>query len=268
MADVNWHRYECNICLAVGLTGAAVASAVATGVLAQMGLNVVLLVILFLVVWGVLFKLVDGYCASRPLSHAGGATHGSGEAPRSASEAEHPDPKTSDTAAEDDHVDAPSGAGTEAQKSTESAGEEEPAAETKVSEDAATADDANRAQEARRAEAAGEADFDGDGVVEGSFEGTRPEALDGPRGGVADDLKRIKGVGPKMETLCNSLGFYHFDQIANWNPNEVAWVDANLEGFKGRVTRDAWVSQAKLLATGGETEFSKRVDEGDVPSSQ
>lgn len=94
--------------------------------------------------------------------------------------------------------------------------------------------------------------------------GTRPEALDGPRGGTADDLKRIKGVGPKMEQLCNSLGFYHFDQIAAWTPDEVQWVDQNLQGFKGRVSRDTWVDQARLLASGGETEFSKKVDDGDV----
>ena len=74
----------------------------------------------------------------------------------------------------------------------------------------------------------------------------------------------VKGVGPKMEKLCNSLGFYHFDQIASWTPDEVAWVDANLEGFKGRVTRDTWVEQAKLLAAGGETEFSKKVEKGGV----
>ncbi|OAN75860.1 hypothetical protein A8B78_15580 [Jannaschia sp. EhC01] len=95
-------------------------------------------------------------------------------------------------------------------------------------------------------------------------EGTRPAALDGPRGGTADDLKRIKGVGPKMEQLCNSLGFYHFDQIAAWTPDEVRWVDQNLQGFKGRVTRDDWVNQASLLASGGETEFSKKVDDGNV----
>lgn len=94
--------------------------------------------------------------------------------------------------------------------------------------------------------------------------GSRPEGLDGPRGGTADDLKRIKGVGPAMEKLCNSLGFYHFDQVASWKADEVAWVDANLKGFKGRVTRDDWVEQAQLLASGGETEFSKKVDEGDV----
>ncbi len=107
-------------------------------------------------------------------------------------------------------------------------------------------------------------DYDGDGVHEGENEGTRPAGLDGPRDGNADDLKQIKGVGPKMEQLCNSLGFWHFDQIANWTPDEVAWVDANLEGFKGRVTRDNWVEQAKVLAAGGETEFSKRVEDGGV----
>ena len=60
------------------------------------------------------------------------------------------------------------------------------------------------------------------------------EALDGPREGGRDDLKRIKGVGPKLEELLHSLGFYHFDQIAAWTPAELAWVDSNLEGFNGR----------------------------------
>lgn len=79
---------------------------------------------------------------------------------------------------------------------------------------------------------------------------TRPEALSGPRDGQADDLKKIKGVGPKMEKLLNELGFYHYDQIANWTGAEVAWVDDNLKGFKGRVSRDNWVDQAKILAEG------------------
>ena len=57
-----------------------------------------------------------------------------------------------------------------------------------------------------------------------------------------------KGIGPKLEQLCHSLGFFHFDQVANWTDEEVAWVDANLEGFKDRVTRDQWVAQAKELA--------------------
>ncbi|MBV0911432.1 NADH-quinone oxidoreductase subunit E [Anianabacter salinae] len=86
----------------------------------------------------------------------------------------------------------------------------------------------------------------------------KPQSLSGPRGGGADDLKKIKGVGPKLEQLLQSLGFYHFDQIAGWTEEEVAWVDENLEGFRGRVTRDDWQAQAKVLASGGETDFSKR----------
>ncbi|MEL6886062.1 MAG: NADH-quinone oxidoreductase subunit E [Pseudomonadota bacterium] len=88
--------------------------------------------------------------------------------------------------------------------------------------------------------------------------GTRPAALEAARDGGADDLKLIKGVGPKMETLLHALGFYHYDQIAAWTADEVAWVDQNLKGFKGRVSRDNWVTQAKALASGAETEFSQR----------
>ncbi|MFW2541741.1 NADH-quinone oxidoreductase subunit E [Primorskyibacter sp. 2E107] len=102
------------------------------------------------------------------------------------------------------------------------------------------------------------------GENSGEDVGSKPATLDAPKGGKADDLKQIKGIGPKLEQLCNSLGFYHFDQIAAWSAEEVAWVDANLEGFKGRVTRDEWVSQAKTLASGAETEFSNRVKKGDV----
>ena len=94
--------------------------------------------------------------------------------------------------------------------------------------------------------------------------GTKPATLSEARDGQGDDLKRIKGIGPKLAELCNRLGFYHFDQIASWTADEVAWVDQNLEGFKGRVSRDNWVEQAKTLASGGETEFSARVKKGDV----
>lgn len=92
----------------------------------------------------------------------------------------------------------------------------------------------------------------------------RPEGIDAPRGGRADDLKRIKGIGPKLESLCHQLGFYHFDQIAGWGPQEVAWVDENLTGFKGRVSRDNWVGQAKILVAGGEPESAGRASGADV----
>ena len=94
--------------------------------------------------------------------------------------------------------------------------------------------------------------------------GSKPETLSAAREGGPDNLKEIKGVGPKLEALLHSMGFYHFDQVASWGADEVAWVDQNLEGFKGRVTRDDWVAQAKILAAGGETEFSKKVDKGGV----
>ena len=86
----------------------------------------------------------------------------------------------------------------------------------------------------------------------------KPRTMKAPRKAGADDLKMIKGVGPKLEALLHSLGFFHFDQIAKWSAEEVAWVDENLEGFKGRVSRDGWVAQAEILASGGQTEFSKR----------
>ncbi|MFN4192028.1 MAG: hypothetical protein ACK4FR_03735 [Tabrizicola sp.] len=78
--------------------------------------------------------------------------------------------------------------------------------------------------------------------------------LSAPRGGKADDLKLIDGVGPALERLMNSLGFYHFDQIAAWTEADVALVDAEMKSFKGRATRDKWVLQAKILANGGTKE--------------
>ena len=49
-----------------------------------------------------------------------------------------------------------------------------------------------------------------------------------------------------------------FDQIATWGEAEVAWADANLKGFKGRVSRDNWVEQAMKLAAGEETAFAAK----------
>jgi NADH-quinone oxidoreductase subunit E len=74
----------------------------------------------------------------------------------------------------------------------------------------------------------------------------QPEVLDAPRDGQADDLKKISGVGPKLEGVLNDLGFYHFAQIAEWGPEEIAWVDSRLK-FKGRIERDNWIAQAAEL---------------------
>lgn len=97
-------------------------------------------------------------------------------------------------------------------------------------------------------------------------EGERPEAFD-LDGGEADDLKRIKGIGPKNEQALNALGIYKFAQIAIWTPENIAWVEGSLS-FPGRIQRENWISQAIELAQGGETEFSKRVDNGEVASSK
>ncbi len=62
-----------------------------------------------------------------------------------------------------------------------------------------------------------------------------------------DDLKRISGVGPKLEGVLNGLGIYKFEQVAAWKKAERDWVDDHLN-FKGRIERDDWVRQAKALA--------------------
>ncbi|MBZ0130926.1 MAG: NADH-quinone oxidoreductase subunit NuoE [Rhodobacteraceae bacterium] len=97
-----------------------------------------------------------------------------------------------------------------------------------------------------------------------SGEGVKPKMLKAPGKGGADDLKAIKGIGPGLEALLNEMGVFHFAQIAGWTGDEIAWVDQNLLRFKGRASRDNWVDQAKVLAEGGETEFSNRVAKGDV----
>ncbi|KCZ94351.1 NADH-quinone oxidoreductase subunit NuoE [Hyphomonas johnsonii] len=96
--------------------------------------------------------------------------------------------------------------------------------------------------------------------------GERPEAVNIPVEN-RDDLKRIKGIGPSNEDALNALGICTFRQIAEWTPANIDWVEGNLS-FPGRIEREQWVSQAKDLAAGRETDFSRRVDAGEVPSSQ
>ena len=67
------------------------------------------------------------------------------------------------------------------------------------------------------------------------------------RGGQADDLKKISGVGPKLEGLLHENGVFHFDQVAAWNADEIAYMDDKLS-FKGRIERDNWIEQAAKLA--------------------
>ena len=79
-------------------------------------------------------------------------------------------------------------------------------------------------------------------------EGTKPaNLLTEARGGQPDDLKKISGVGPKLEGLLHENGVFHFDQVAAWNADEIAYMDDQLS-FKGRIERDNWLEQAATLA--------------------
>ena len=89
----------------------------------------------------------------------------------------------------------------------------------------------------------------------------RPKGISAARGGKADDLQRISGVGPKNEAILHNLGFFHFDQIAAWTPPEVSWVDDHLK-FNGRIKREEWIKQARLLADGNEKQFMKEFGTG------
>jgi predicted flap endonuclease-1-like 5' DNA nuclease len=84
----------------------------------------------------------------------------------------------------------------------------------------------------------------------------RPKGISAARGGKADKLQRISGVGPKNEKVLHNLGFFHFDQIASWTAEEIAWVDDHLK-FNGRIKREEWTKQCRLLADGKEEEFAK-----------
>lgn len=92
----------------------------------------------------------------------------------------------------------------------------------------------------------------------GGASGPVPSRLAGPRGGKADDLKVMEGVGPALEKLLNSLGVYHFDQIAAWSDADVMTVDAAMKNFKGRIARDRWVAQARIIVAEGIPAFRER----------
>ena len=73
-----------------------------------------------------------------------------------------------------------------------------------------------------------------------------------------DDLTRIKGLGPKLSQLLQSLGIIRFDQIAAWSESDIDRIDAQLGKFQGRIRRDNWVEQAGYLAKGDTAGFEGR----------
>jgi predicted flap endonuclease-1-like 5' DNA nuclease len=89
----------------------------------------------------------------------------------------------------------------------------------------------------------------------------RSEALLGDlarrRSNDVDDLKRIRGIGVLIEKKLNSLGILSYEQVANWTGADIERISRILD-FKGRIEREHWIEQARILATGGQTEFSRR----------
>ncbi|MET0374753.1 MAG: hypothetical protein ABW128_10910 [Rhizorhabdus sp.] len=73
----------------------------------------------------------------------------------------------------------------------------------------------------------------------------------------ADDLTRIKGLGPKAQTVLVGIGIHRFDQLAALDPAQAAEVDARLGAFKGRIFRDRWIDQARYLEQGDTAGFEK-----------
>lgn len=76
--------------------------------------------------------------------------------------------------------------------------------------------------------------------------------------GDPDDLRKIKGIGPKLNTLLGELGVARYDQIAAWTSQDIAEIDPYLGTFKGRIVRDNWVEQAGFLAKGDITGFEAK----------
>lgn len=85
----------------------------------------------------------------------------------------------------------------------------------------------------------------------------RPPGLSEPEAGLRDDLKRIRGIGPVSERKLNELGIYHFAQIAQWQVEQVEWVNGHL-AFSGRIQREDWIGQAKELAFNSDKKPKKR----------
>ena len=84
----------------------------------------------------------------------------------------------------------------------------------------------------------------------------KPKAT--PKIVIPDNLELLKGVGPKLNTLLKSLGVTSFEQVANWSAADVREIDARLGTFAGRISRDNWVDQAKLLVAGDVKGFEKK----------
>ncbi|MEL7042796.1 MAG: NADH-quinone oxidoreductase subunit NuoE [Pseudomonadota bacterium] len=89
----------------------------------------------------------------------------------------------------------------------------------------------------------------------------KPEAIE-VAADEADDLKRIKGIGPVNEKALNELGIYTFVQIAGWTPANIDWVE-DFMSFPGRIEREDWIAQATALAEAEAAASDAKTEEQD-----
>ncbi len=73
-----------------------------------------------------------------------------------------------------------------------------------------------------------------------------------------DDFTRLKGIGPKLAARLQELGINRIAQIASWDDAEIDRIDPELGRFQGRIRRDDWVTQARLLAAGEQAAFEEK----------
>lgn len=92
--------------------------------------------------------------------------------------------------------------------------------------------------------------------------GVKPPVLAAARNGAPDDLTLIDSVSQLQQGTLNALGVFHFDQIAAWSRDHVAWVDGYLR-LQGRIDDEEWIEQAQALADEG-PRVARRIVEEDV----
>ena len=79
-----------------------------------------------------------------------------------------------------------------------------------------------------------------------------------PASGPPDNLRLLKGVGPKMVAQLGEFGIVRFEQLAGLTETEVALLDKRMGAFEGRIARDRLVEQARYLERGDKDGFEAK----------
>jgi predicted flap endonuclease-1-like 5' DNA nuclease len=93
--------------------------------------------------------------------------------------------------------------------------------------------------------------------------GAKPPVLSSARNGAPDDFTLIESISQLQQTTLNALGIYHYDQIAAWTPEHVAWIDNYLR-LQGRIDQEEWLEQAGELAQHGPSAARRVLEDEDA----